>query len=233
MAKAKSRSRLNDVTGNPGPGLFFDQRARLSTARAYRMIRRFLRSGEGQKLSFGWGDARAIMKPALPEIARRYWANHDYDRRITFSEIKSDAKHLREHLRRLHVILDALPRPLVQVLNNQVSRRVGGSPGRKEYLADFRAASTMLKRASKTIATRKNKKNASASAENACAALWGVWETVTGQPFVRQWETGETAARYVKDRGSREFVGVDALFVQVSLRAIDSDRVAQAKSKSG
>ena len=244
MAKSRNRSRLADTVANPGPGLFVDERARVSTGRAYCAILRFLRDAAGQKLGVAWRDARPHVRPALREVVRCYWANRDYDQRTTLGDMKSDAQRLRQHLRRSGEIIDALPRPVVHALNLQMSRKLGGGPLVRDHLADFSVAMATLKEASRTIAERKNKKGARISVEKACAALWDMCEAMTGRPFVRQWQTGKTPARLIAARGAREFVGLDALFVQVTLRAVDSEvtvaqirtglkQVAAAKAKSG
>lgn len=229
---------------NPGPGLFVDERAQVSTLRAYRAALRFLRTAPIEKSGVKWREARHHLRPPLLEIVRWYWANRDYDERTTFADMKPEARRLRQRLRRLQAAMDKLPRPVVHALNMQLSRRLGGGPVVTEHFAEVRAANAALDQACSPILDRKNKKGRRVSVEKACAALWKVWESVTGRPFVRQWETGKTPARLVAARGSREFVGPDALFVQIVLRAIDPEvtipalrndlkRIAANRPKSG
>ena len=229
---------------NPGPGLFLDERARVSNLRAYSAALRLVRTSPVKQSGVDWRDARQHLRPALGEIARCYWANRDYDERTTFVDMKPEVRRLRQRLRRLQAAIDELSRPVVHALNMQISRGVGGRPIVSDHLADVQATNAALDRACAPILDRKNKKGRAVSLEKACAVLWEAWEAVTGRPFVRHWETGKTPARLVATRGSREFVGIDALFVQITLRAIDQEvtvqalrnglkQVARVKSKSG
>lgn len=218
---AKKRSRLVETIPNPGPGLFLDERTRVSTRRAYGAALRYLRTAPGKPSEVKWRESRRHLRPALSDIVRWYWANHDEDNRTTFADMKPEIRRLRQRLRRLQAVIDKLPRPVAHALNMQISRRVGGGPVVADHLAKVRTAHAALDQACAPILDRKNKKGRDLSVERACAALWEVREAITGRPFTRTWGTTKTPARQAAERGSREFVGPDALFVQITLRAID------------
>lgn len=213
---------------NPGPGLFVDKRSRVGTVRAYSTALRFLRMGPVNQRGVTWCEARQHLRPALGEIVRWYWANRDSDHQTSFSDMKPEVRRLRQRLRRLQVAMDKLPRPVAHALNIQMSRHGGGGLVVADYLAEVRSANAALDQACAPILNRKNKKSRSLSVEKACAALWKVWEEITGRPFVRNWETAKTPARLIATRGPREFVGLDALFVQIVLCAVDPGVTIQA-----
>lgn len=212
---------------NPGPGLFIDERARISTARAYSAALRFLRTGPVNESGETWREARQHLRPALGKIVRWYWANRDHDEQTTFADMKPEVRRLRQRLRRLQAAMEKLPRPAAHALNMQMSRRLGSGPVIADHFAKVRALNAALDQACTPILDRKNKKGRSVSVEKACASLWEVWEAVTGRPFVRQWETAKTPARLVAARGSHEFIKPDALFAQIVLRAVDPEVTVQ------
>ncbi len=239
----KERSKLADTMPNLGPGLFLDERARIGTTRTYRAILSFLRTVSIERSGVGWREARQHLRPVLENIVQRYWADSDYDKRLTWADMKLEVRRLRQRLRRLQAAIDELPRPVAQALNFEISRRAGDGLVVSDHLTRARTSNVAIECACKPILKRRSKKTPSLSVRQACAALLSLREAITGQPFTRTWATVKTRDRLVAARGPREFASTDALFVQVALGAIDPTvtistirsglkDVAQAKPKS-
>jgi hypothetical protein len=72
QASTRARSKLSDLQPNYGPGLFVDDRARLSTVRAYSALARFLRkqSSKNREPAMQQRRARTPREPAGGSPAR-------------------------------------------------------------------------------------------------------------------------------------------------------------------
>lgn len=218
-----SRSKLTDALPNDGPGIFCDDRAYESAKLAYGAIQRFLDDEDSQQLNVDWPTTKPLIESKLLEILILYWSDKDYDNRIRFSEMKLEVRRLQKALHRLRKVSDSTPKTVLRALNIEVARNDGPGLISRDYVANAREINDKLEKAAATLAKRKTKNEAPPAVKTVCASLFTMRETITGRPFLRQWGTSTTSERLVGERGNEDFIGLDALFVQVTLKAADPE----------
>lgn len=220
----KKYPKFADTHANFGPGMFLDARANTSTIAARRAVLRYVKSiGKVSTLPNRrrcWRETRV----ELLQVARHYWADHDYDERMKRKEIRHETRLFQRRLVRFREGLKLLPRHVAVALDKAVSRSDWEATADERAAGSFKTAIALvakLETASENILRVSGKKERDLRIERACHRLWKLVEKSTGREFTRTWTICNTPPGLINAWGSRQFDKPDALFVQVVICAID------------
>lgn len=227
MTRKPPRSVYAFVGDSPGPGLFIDERARQSARQAYGSICRFLRSISSEQYKKDWRDVRTIIRPAILEIARCYWADWDHDHRLDRAKIRSDIKNFRKASATVICALRRFETDARQTINNQAvpHLRRRGLPER-DGLSQLRDILLVLGRASRPIGNERNLREAETCIKNACRRSWDLWEDLFEQKFSRNYEIIPKRSLKTNKNLLEDFVKREHQFVHVILYSINNQITA-------